>query len=238
MPRAPCGGLPSGAIFNPFQGGEGCNTGPHVPSNPVLDPNDPRAKGKTHGGSAPLVMGPQGGPCFIQFRRGMGAVRAPMCPLTPCMTPLHHVPRTRRTKGARPLSWAPKQGHIQSMPGGGGCSTGPHVPSNPMHDPNEPCLKGKTHGGSAPLVMGPQGGPCFIQIRGRMGAVRAPMGPLTPCMTPLHHVPRTRRTEEARPLSSHDVTQIAFHYFFALALPWPLPLPPPFLGAGGAGIRI
>ena len=61
--------------------------------------------------------------------------------------------------------------------------------------------------------------------------------PLTPCMTPLHHVPRTRRTEGARPLSSHDVTQIAFHYFFALPLPLPLPLPPPFLGAG-AGFRI
>ena len=59
------------------------------------------------------------------------------------------------------------------------------------------------------------------------------MCPLTPCMTPLHHVPRTRRTEGARPLSSHDVTQIAFHYFFALPLPLPLPLPPPFLGAGG-----
>ena len=90
MQRAPCGGLPSGPIFNPFQGGEGCNTGPYVPSNPMLDPNDPRAKGKTHVGSAPLVMGPQAGPCSIQFRGGMGAVRAPMCPLNPCMTPLHH----------------------------------------------------------------------------------------------------------------------------------------------------
>ena len=122
--------------------------------------------------------------------------------------------------------------------GGEGCSTGPHVPSNPMHDPNDPRAKGKTHGGSAPLVMGPEAGPCFSQFRGGMGAVRAPMCPLTPCMTPLHHVPRTRRTEGARPLSSHDVTQIAFHYFFALALPLPLLLPPPFLGAGGAGFRI
>ena len=86
--------------------------------------------------------------------------------------------------------------------------------------------------------MGPQAGPCFIRFRGGMGAVRAPMCPLTPCMTPLHHVPRTRQTEGARPLSSHDVSQIAFHYFFALALPLPLPLPPPFLGAGGAGFRI
>ena len=94
--------------------------GPHVPSNPMLDPNDPGAKGKTHRGSAPLVMGPQAGPCFIQFRGGRGAVRALMCPLTPCMTPLHHVPRTRQTEGARSLSWAPKRRHIQSIPGGGG----------------------------------------------------------------------------------------------------------------------
>ena len=71
-----------------------------------------------------------------------------------------------------------------------------------------------------------------------MGAVPAPMCPLTPCMTPLHHVPRTRRTNGARPLSSHNVTQIALHYFFALPLPLPLPLPPPFLGARGAGFRI
>ena len=86
--------------------------------------------------------------------------------------------------------------------------------------------------------MGHQAGPYSIHSRGGRGAVRAPMCPLTPCMTPLHHVPRTRRTEGARPLSSHDVTQIAFHYFFALPLPLPLPLPPPFLGAGGAGFRI
>ena len=78
--------------------------------------------------------------------------------------------------------------------------------------------------------MGSQAGPYSIHSRGGRGAVRAPMCPLTPCMTPLHHVPRTRRTEGARPLSSHDVTQIAFHYFFALPLPLPLPLPPPFLG--------
>ena len=64
------------------------------------------------------------------------------------------------------------------------------------------------------------------------------MCPLTPCMTPLHHMPRTQRIEGACPLSSHGVTQIAFHYFFALPLPLPLPLPPTFLGAGGAGFRI
>ena len=86
--------------------------------------------------------------------------------------------------------------------------------------------------------MGSQAGPYSIQFRGGMGAVRAPMCPLTPCRTALHHVARTRRTEGGRPLSSHDVTQIAFHYFFALALPLPLPLPPPFLGPGGAGFRI
>ena len=189
MPRAPCGGLPSGAIFNTFQGG-GCSTGPHVPSNPTLDLNDPRAKGKTHGGSAPLVMGPQAGPYSIHFRGGRGAVRAPMCPLTPCMTPLHHVPRTRQTEGARPLSWAPKRGHIQSIPGGEGSNTGPHVPSNPMHDPNDPRAKGKTHGGSAPLVMGPQAGPCSIQFRGGMGAVRAPM-----CHRPLSWAPVVQGSE-------------------------------------------
>ena len=86
--------------------------------------------------------------------------------------------------------------------------------------------------------MGPQAGPYSIHSRGGRGAVRAPMCPLMPCMTPMHHVPRTRRNEGARPLSSHDVTQIAFHYFFALPLPLPLPLPPPFFGAGGAGFRI
>ena len=96
-------------------GGEGCNTGPHVPSNPMLDPNDPRA----------IVMGSRAGPYSIHFRGGRGAVRAHMCPLTPCMTPLHHVPRTRRTEGARPLSWAPKRGHIQSISGGGGVQYGP-----------------------------------------------------------------------------------------------------------------
>ena len=105
--------------------GGGGVPGPHVPSKPMLDPNHPRAKGKMHCGSAPLVMGPQAGPCFIQFRGGTGAVGAPMCPLTPCMTPLHHVPRTRRTEGARPLSWAPKRGHIRSIPGGGGVQYGP-----------------------------------------------------------------------------------------------------------------
>ena len=106
-------------------GGEGCSTRPHVPSKPMHDPNNPRAKGKTHGGSAPLVMGPQAGPYSIHSRGGRGAVRAPMCPLTPCMTPLHHVPRGRRTVGARPLSRALKRGHIQSIPGGGGVQYGP-----------------------------------------------------------------------------------------------------------------
>ena len=111
---------PSGAMFHPIQGGNGCRTGPHVPSNPMHDLNVPCAKGKTPGGSAPLVMGPQAGPCSIQFRGGMGAVRAPMCPLIPCMTPTPHVPRGRRPVGARHLSWAPKRGHVQSIPGGGG----------------------------------------------------------------------------------------------------------------------
>ena len=137
-----------------------------------------------------------------------------------------------------PLWWAPERGHIQSIPGGGGVQYGPHVPSNPLHDSVAPRAKDTPNRGSAPLVMGPQAGPYSMQSRGGRGAVRAAMCPLTPCMTPLHHVPRTRRTEGARPLSSHDVTQIAFHYFFALPLPLPLPLPPPFLVAGGAGFRI
>ena len=93
---------------------------PHVPSNPLHDPVAPRAKDTTKRGSAPCVTGPQAGPYSIHSRGGRGAVRAPMCPLTPCITPLHHVPRTRRTEGARPLSWAPKRGHIQSIPEGGG----------------------------------------------------------------------------------------------------------------------
>ena len=125
------------------------------------DPNDPRAKGKTHGGSAPLVTDPQAGPCFIQFREGMGAVRAPMCPLTPCMIPTTHVPRGSRTVGARPLSWAPKLGHIQSIPGREGCSTGPHVPSNPMHDPIAPRAKDTTNRGSAPLVFARRHSDCI-----------------------------------------------------------------------------
>ena len=257
------------------------------PLTPCLTPTTHLPRGRRTVGARPLSWAPIQGYVPSNSAGGMGAVRAPMCPLTPCMTTLHHVPRTRRTEGARPLSWAPKRGHIQSNPGGEGCSTGPHVPSNPLHDPvaprakdttnrgsaplvmgpqagpcsihsrggegsgtgphvpsnpmhnpNDPRAKGKTHGGSAPLVMGPQAGPCSIQFTGGMGAVGAPVCPLTQCMTLLHHVPRTRRTEEARLLSSHNVTQIAFHYFFAVALPLPLPLPPPFLGVGGAGFRI
>ena len=161
-----------------------------MPSNPLHDLVAPRAKDTTNRGSAPLVTGPQAGPCSIHSRGGRGAVRAPMCPLTPCMTlfffdvdqfehssgpghhpmqctvernihtgggevmghgscgtvpmrlalsllyslfrrccgwlhPLHHVPRTRRTEGARSLSWAPKRGHIPSNSGGGWVQYGP-----------------------------------------------------------------------------------------------------------------
>ena len=127
----------------------------------MYDPVAPRAKDTTNRGSAPLVMGPQAGPYSIHSRGGRGAVRAPMCPLTPCMTPLHHVPRTRRTEGARPLSWALKRGHIQSIPGGEGCSTGPHVPSNPMHDPVAPRAKDTTNRGSAPLVFARRHSDCI-----------------------------------------------------------------------------
>ena len=111
---------PQGGMFHPIQEGNGCSTGPHVPSNPMHDPVALRAKDTPNRGSAPLVMGPQAGPYSIHSRGGRGAVRAPMCPLTPCMTLLHHVPRTPRTEGVRPLSWALKRGHIQSIPGGRG----------------------------------------------------------------------------------------------------------------------
>ena len=53
--------------------------------------------------------------------RGAGAaVRAPMCPLTPCMTPTPHLPRGRRMVAARPLTFAPEWGHIQSIAVQGG----------------------------------------------------------------------------------------------------------------------
>ena len=73
-----------------------------MPSNPLHDPVAPRAKDTPNRWSAPLVMGPQAGPYSIHSRGGRGAVQDSMCPLTPCMTPLHHVRRTRRTEGARP----------------------------------------------------------------------------------------------------------------------------------------
>ena len=133
-------------------------------------------------------MGPQAGPYSIHSRGGRGAVRAPMCPLTPCMTPLHHVPRTRRTEGARPLSWAPKRGHIQSILGGEGCSTGPHVPSNPMHDPKDPRAKGKTHGGSAP----PPSRAMFHPIQGGDGCSTGPHVPSNPMHDPV--APRAKDT--------------------------------------------
>ena len=43
-------------MFHPIQGGNGCSTGPHVPSNPMHDPIAPRAKDTTNRGSAPLVF--------------------------------------------------------------------------------------------------------------------------------------------------------------------------------------
>ena len=100
-----------------------------------------------------------------------------------------------------PCHGPPSGAMFHPIQGGNGLSTGPHVPSNPMHDLNVPRAKGKTPAGSAPLVMGPQAGPCSIQFRGGMGAERAPMCPLIPCMTPTPHVPRGRRPMGARPLS-------------------------------------
>ena len=106
-------------------GGDGCSTGPRVASNPMHDPIAPRPKGRMPGGSAPPVIGPQAGPYLIQSGGGMGAVQTPMCPLTPCMTPLQHVPRGRRPVGARPLSLAPKWRHIPSNRGGEWVQYGP-----------------------------------------------------------------------------------------------------------------
>ena len=91
-----------------------------------------------------------------------------------------------------PLWWAPERGHIQSIPGGGGVQYGPHVPSNPMHDPNDPRAKGKTHGGSAPLVMGPQAGPCSIQFSGGGGCSTGPHVPSNPMHDPV--APRAKDT--------------------------------------------
>ena len=123
VPRAPCGGLPSGAIFHPFQGGGWCNTGPNVPSNPMLDPNYRRAKGKTHDGSTPLVMGPQAGPCFIPFRGGMGT--GPHVPSNPMHDPV--APRAKDTtnRGSAPLVMGPQAGPYSIHSRGGGVQYGP-----------------------------------------------------------------------------------------------------------------
>ena len=214
--------------IQPNPGGDGCSTGHHVPSNPMHDLIAPCAKGKTHGGSAPLVMGPQAGPYSIHSRGGRGAVRAPMSSPTPCMTPLHHVPRGRSTVGARPLLLADEWGHIQSIPGGKRCSTGPHVPSNSMRDPIAPRAKEKTHSGSAPHFIGQQVGPFSIHSRGEGGAIRAPMCPLTPRMIPMTHVPRGRCTVGARPLSlAHEWGHIQSITGGGGAVPAPLcPLTP------------
>ena len=80
---------------------------------------------KRKGCHVPLVMRPQAWPYSIHSRGRRGAVRAPMCPLTPCRIQTTYVPRGRRTVGARPSSWAPKRGHIQSVPRGGGVQYGP-----------------------------------------------------------------------------------------------------------------
>ena len=95
----------------------------------------------------------------------MSAVWAHMCPLAPCRTLTHHMPRGRRTMGACPLSLVPKPGHIPRIWGGDGCSTGPHVPSNPMQDPYTSRSKDMTNNRSAPLVIGPLAGTYSIHSR-------------------------------------------------------------------------
>ena len=68
--------------------------------------------------------------------------------------------------GARPLSLVLKRGYIPSIPRGRGCSTGPHVPSNPLQDPNAPRAAVKTYDGSAPIVIGHQAGTYSIHSKG------------------------------------------------------------------------
>ena len=193
-----------GRIPSIWGGGGWCITGPHVSSNPMHHRHPPRAKYMAHDWSAPLVVGPQEGTYCIHLGVGIGAARAHMCPLAPCITPTLHVPRTWRTMGARLLSLVPWRGRIPSLSGGGsvqhgptcvlsphaspvpptcqghgakwerascpwfprgevfhpfrggGCSTGPHVSSNPMHHRNAPRAKDTTKQGSAPLVFPPR----------------------------------------------------------------------------------
>ena len=113
------------------------------------------------GATCPLWWAPEGGHIQSIPGRGRGGIRAPMCPLTPFLTPTTHVPRGRRTVGARPLSWAPSGAMFHPIQGGNGCSTGPHVPSHPMHDPVAPRTKDTTNRGSAPLVFARRHSDCI-----------------------------------------------------------------------------
>ena len=183
----------------------------------------PRAEGKTPGGSTHLVIGPQAGPYSMQSRGGTGAVRAPMCPLTPCRTPTPHVPRGGRPVEARPLSlalmlghtpssrggewvqygppcalqphaglqrltcqgedaplerapchWPPSGAILHPFRGGYGCSTGPHVPFNPIHDPIAPMPRGGRPVGACPLSFAPKRGRIQSNLGGEWVQYRPP----------------------------------------------------------------
>ena len=107
--------------------------------------DEPREHAPCHWTPSGAIFHPFGG-------EGRGAVRAPMCPLTQCMTPLHHVPRTRRTKGARPLSLDPKPGHIPSIRGGGrGAVQAPMCPLTPCMTPLHHVPRTRRTKGACPL---------------------------------------------------------------------------------------
>ena len=66
--------------------------------------------------------------------------------------------------GARFLSFVPKRGHIPSNWGGGMGAVRAHMcPENPMHEPNAPRAKGKTHDGRRPLSSVPKRGNIYEQ---------------------------------------------------------------------------
>ena len=68
-------------------------------------------------------------------------------------------------EGARrdraPCHWPPSAAIFNRFRGGEGCSTGPHVLSNPMHDPIAPHAKDTTNQGSVPLVFARRHSDCI-----------------------------------------------------------------------------
>ena len=195
---------------------------------PRIAPALLHAKDMAHDGNAPLAVGPQEGTYSVHLG-GNGCSTGPYV----LSNPTHHPYPSRAKDTAHDVSVpqvvGPKEGTYAIYLGGGGCSTGPYVGSNTMHHPYPPRAQDTAHDGSAPFVAGPQEGTYSIHFRRKIGAVRAHMFPLTPCITPTHQVPRTRHTKGACPLSLHHATH---NYALAsLSLPLPLRLPPrPLLG--------